>query len=229
MDGNGRWAQAQGKERNFGHANGIESVRACIRAARKAGVGYLTLYAFSTENWGRPADEVDALMELLCQSIMNESPELQQEGVRVVMIGCRSKLSAKVNEHLDRIERETAGGNKLTLVLAVNYSARSEIARAARMIAEKAAAGATGLKDITEETISENLYTTDIPDPDLLVRTGGEQRLSNFLLWQAAYSELCFTPVMWPDFGEEAFMEAIAEYGRRQRRFGLTQEQTTLY
>lgn len=225
MDGNGRWAQARGKDRNYGHANGIESVRACLRAARKAGVEYLTLYAFSTENWGRPAEEVDALMELLCRSISDEVGELLKEGVKVTAIGCRKGLSPKVNSHLDEIERKTAHGDKLTLVLAINYSSRSEIARAARKIARLTTEGNLKPDDITEKNITDNLYTAAIPDPDLIIRTGGEQRLSNFLLWQAAYSELWFTPVMWPDFGEDDFAEAVAGYGRRERRFGLVNEQ----
>lgn len=225
MDGNGRWAKARGEERNYGHINGIESVRKCLKAARKSGVRYLTLYTFSTENWGRPQNEVDALMELLCDCVIRESEELRSEGVRVVVIGCRSKLSERVRNHLDQIERETAGGDKLTAVLAINYSSRSEIARAARILAERSAEGSIRPEDITEESMEENLYTLGIPDPDLLIRTGGEQRLSNFLLWQAAYAELYFTPVMWPDFGEEQFAEALAEFGRRERRFGLVTDQ----
>lgn len=225
MDGNGRWAEARGKERVWGHSQGTESVRASIKAALRSGVAYLTLYAFSTENWGRPAEEVDALMELLCQSVINESAELQKQGVRMLVIGNRGQLSEKVNLHLDRIETETAAGDKLTVILAVNYSSRSEIARAARLLAEKVAGGEIAPREITEDSIEENLYTHGIPHPDMVIRTGGEQRLSNFLLWQAAYAELYFTPIMWPDFGEDNFAEALTEYGRRERRFGLTSNQ----
>ncbi|MDR0907643.1 MAG: di-trans,poly-cis-decaprenylcistransferase [Rikenellaceae bacterium] len=225
MDGNGRWAEARGKERGFGHLQGVESVRACIEAARQSGVRYITFYTFSTENWGRPTDEVSGLMELLCQSVVNETPELKKQVVRMLIIGSREGLSDKVNQHLAHIERETAEGKELTAILAINYSSRSEIARAAKSLASQAAAGVVAPADITEASISENLYTHAIPDPDLLIRTGGEQRLSNFLLWQAAYAELYFTPTMWPDFGKESFAEALATFGQRERRFGLTKEQ----
>ncbi len=223
MDGNGRWAASCGHERSYGHIKGTESVRTCIRAAISAGVRYLTLYTFSTENWGRPASEVDMLMELLCENVVRETPELIKEGVRVVVIGGREGLSEKVRQHIDRIESETEAGGKgtkLTVVLAVNYSSRSEVARAAARIAMDAMGGKLAPIMITEKTVSENLYTASIPDPDLVIRTGGEMRLSNFLLWQAAYAELYFTPVMWPDFGEEEFAEALNEYARRERRFG---------
>ncbi|MDR2891249.1 MAG: di-trans,poly-cis-decaprenylcistransferase [Alistipes sp.] len=220
MDGNGRWAASQGRERAFGHASGTESVRACIRAALSTGVRYLTLYAFSTENWERPREEVEGLMDLLCDSIAKESPELARQGVRVMVIGARAGLSERVRRHIEAIESETAGGKNLTVVLAVNYSARSELVRAASLIAADAIAGGLSPVMITEAALAEKLYTAEIPDPDMIVRTGGEQRLSNFLLWQAAYSELYFTPVMWPDFGEEEFRGAVEEYGRRERRFG---------
>jgi undecaprenyl diphosphate synthase len=225
MDGNGRWAQARGRERAYGHLQGVESVRSCIKAAINHSIRYITFYAFSTENWGRPASEVDALMELLCQSVVNETPELQKQGVRMLVIGNRGELSEKVNRHLDHIEKETAAGDKLTVILAINYSSRSEIARAARLLARQAAEGALSPEQIAEENVSKNLYTYEIPDPDLVIRTGGESRLSNFLLWQSAYAELYFPPTMWPDFGEECFAEAVAEFGRRERRFGLTTEQ----
>ena len=220
MDGNGRWAAAKGKERTWGHAHGTESVRTCIKAAKAAGVRYITFYTFSTENWGRPAGEVDALMELLCDSIVRETPEMIKEGIRVVVMGGRGALSERVKGHIERIEGETAVGEALTVVLAINYSSRSEITRAASNIATKAIAGELAPVMVTEETLSGELYTAGIPDPDLLLRTGGEQRLSNFLLWQAAYTELYFTPVMWPDFGEKEFGEALAEYANRERRFG---------
>ncbi len=220
MDGNGRWAAARGRERTWGHAHGAESVRACIRAARRAGVGWLTFYTFSTENWGRPADEVEGLMELLCDSIVRETPELMKEGIRVRVIGSRSPLSESVRRHIEKIESETAAGSALTVVLAINYSSRSEITRAASQIAARALAGELAPVMVTEEALAGELYTAGMPDPDLVIRTGGEQRLSNFLLWQAAYAELYFTPVMWPDFGEEHFREALEEYARRERRFG---------
>lgn len=220
MDGNGRWASSRGRERSWGHLHGTESIRACIRASLSSGVRYLTFYTFSTENWGRPAPEVEGLMELLCDSVVRETPELKEQGVRVMVAGGRSGLSDKVRRHIEAIERDTSEGSRLTVLLAINYSSRSEIARAASLIAVDAMAGRLAPVMITEATVSQNLYTAGVPDPDLLIRTGGEQRLSNFLLWQAAYAELYFTPVMWPDFGEEEFAAALAEYGRRERRFG---------
>ena len=221
MDGNGRWAELRGKERYEGHAAGIEPVRASLRAAVRNGVKYLTLYAFSTENWGRPQKEVDALMELFCQSVISETPELVRQGVRVRMIGERSRFSEKVRSYLARVEEQTAGGDRLTLILALNYSSRSEITRAVRRIAARAAAGEIDPAAIDERTVSQTLDTADYPDPDLIVRTSGECRLSNFLLWQASYAELYFPEVLWPDFNEEEFDRAIAEYARRDRRFGL--------
>lgn len=220
MDGNGRWAAARGRERTWGHAHGTESVRACIRVARSLGIRYLTFYTFSTENWARPVGEVDSLMELLCDSIVQEAPELVREGIRVRVIGGRGALSERVRRHVERIERETAAGGALTVVLAINYSSRSEITRAATKIATRAMAGELAPVMVTEQTLSDELYTTGIPDPDFLIRTGGELRLSNFLLWQAAYAELYFTPVMWPDFDQEQFSAALEEYAGRERRFG---------
>ncbi len=221
MDGNGRWAELRGKERYEGHAAGIEPVRASLRAAVRNGVKYLTLYAFSTENWGRPHKEVDALMELFCQSVVSETPELVRQGVRVRMIGERSRFSEKVRSYLAQVEEQTAGGDRLTLILALNYSSRSEITRAVRKIAARAAAGEIDPAAIDERTVSQTLDTAEYPDPDLIVRTSGECRLSNFLLWQASYAELYFPEVLWPDFNEEEFDRAIAEYARRDRRFGL--------
>jgi len=224
MDGNGRWAELQGKERYYGHAQGVESVRAAIRAAVRHGVRYLTLYAFSTENWGRPAEEVDALMEIFCRSVTNETPELKKEGVRVATIGDRERFSERVREHLERIERETAGGQRLTLILALNYSSRSEIVRAARLLAGQAAAGTLSPEEITEERIAQALYTAPWPDPDFLIRTSGECRLSNFLLWQLSYAEMYFPEVLWPDFTEEEFDRAMEIYAKRDRRFGLVKK-----
>ena len=221
MDGNGRWAELRGKERCEGHAAGVEPVRASLRAAVRHGVKFLTLYAFSTENWGRPEAEVDALMELFCQCVVHETPELVRQGVRVRMIGERSRFSEKVQQALASIEEQTARGEVLTLILALNYSSRSEITRAVRSLARKAAAGELDPEQIGEETISAALDTAPYPDPDLIVRTSGEQRLSNFLLWQASYAELWFPEVLWPDFTEREFDRAIEEYARRDRRFGL--------
>lgn len=221
MDGNGRWAKAQGKERVYGHINGVESVRRVIKACAKEGVKYLTLYVFSTENWGRPTDEVVALMELLCSSIANETDELKQQGVAVRIIGDRSQLSTKVNESIDKIESVTAGGNTLTLQLAINYSSHAELVRAVREIANEVIKGEIAPNDITAETIAQKLYTKGIPDPDLIIRTSGEYRLSNFMMWQGAYSELYFTDTLWPDFGENDLKAAINEYAKRDRRFGL--------
>ena len=221
MDGNGRWAELRGKERCEGHAAGVEPVRASLRAAARHGVKYLTLYAFSTENWGRPAAEVDALMELFCQSVVSETPELIRQGVEVRMIGERSRFSEKVRQALAEVEEKTAGGKTLTLILALNYSSRNEITRAVRQIACRAAAGEIDPGQIDEKTISATLDTAFCPDPDLIIRTSGEQRLSNFLLWQASYAEFWFPEVLWPDFSEKEFDRAVEEYARRDRRFGL--------
>jgi undecaprenyl diphosphate synthase len=221
MDGNGRWAGLHGKERYEGHAAGVEPVRASLRAAARWGVKYLTLYAFSTENWGRPAAEVDALMELFCRSVASETPELKRQGVRIAMIGDRSRFSDKVRRYLAEAERETAEGERLTLILALNYSSRSEITRAVQHLAREAAEGRLQADAITEQTIAGALDTAAYPDPDLIVRTSGEQRLSNFLLWQASYAELWFPEVLWPDFTEADFDRAMEEYARRDRRFGL--------
>lgn len=221
MDGNGRWAQMQGKDRSYGHIKGVESVKKAVKAAIANKVSYLTLYAFSTENWGRPKQEVDALMELLCQSIIAEKEELKAQGVKLITIGDTDQMSDKVKEHLDFIYRETSAGDKLTLVLALNYSSKNEMITATKKIAQGILAGSLTVDNIDAELISNNLMTSSIPDPDLLIRTSGECRLSNFLLWQVAYSELYFTEVMWPDFDEKQFDIAIQEYSNRNRRFGL--------
>lgn len=220
MDGNGRWAKALGKERYEGHLEGVNSVRECIKAARRNGVKYLTLYAFSTENWGRPIEEVNALMELFCKSVIAETPELIKQGVKVVMIGRRDRFSERVCSHLQQIEHDTAAGEDLTLVLAFDYSSRDEITTAVKSIAQKVASGEIALEDISEHTIAQSLYTASIPDPDFIIRTSGECRLSNFLLWQASYAEMYFTPVMWPDFKQEQFDKALEAYASRERRYG---------
>lgn len=224
MDGNGRWAQRLGKERSEGHIAGVESLRASVRAALRNGVKYLTLYAFSTENWGRPQQEVEAIMELFCHSVIAETEGLRQQGVKVVIIGRRNRFSERVREHLEAIERQTAEGGNLTLVLAFDYSSRSEIVAGVQAIARRVAAGELSADDIDEQTVSDSLYTASIPDPDIIVRSGGECRLSNFLLWQASYAELYFPSVLWPDFGEEQFDAAVGEFARRDRRYGLVND-----
>ncbi len=224
MDGNGRWAKQRGKERVEGHIEGVQRLRDAIKGAARLGVRYLTVYAFSTENWGRPEAEVNAIMELFCKSVINESPELQKQGVRVQVMGDRAGFSEKVLAYIERIESETAAGERLTLVLAFNYSARSEITAAVRRIASEVAEGRYGAEEITAQTISDNLLSAGIPDPDLMIRTSGECRLSNFLLWQSAYTELYFTEVLWPDFTEEEFERAIESYANRDRRFGLVKK-----
>ena len=224
MDGNGRWAKQRGKERVEGHIEGVQRLRDAIKGAARLGVRYLTVYAFSTENWGRPEAEVNAIMELFCKSVINESPELQKQGVRVQVMGDRAGFSEKVLAYIERIESETAAGERLTLVLAFNYSARSEMVAAVRRIASEVAEGRYGVEDITALTISDNLLSAGIPDPDLMIRTSGECRLSNFLLWQSAYTELYFTEVLWPDFTEEEFERAIESYAKRDRRFGLVKK-----
>lgn len=221
MDGNGRWAQKRGEDRVFGHISGVESMRKVIRAAVECGVEYLTVYAFSTENWGRPEQEVTALMELLCKTIANETEELKQNGVRMRFIGDIQALSKDVRTAIAKSEKETFQNRKLTLIIAVNYSSRWEITQMVRKVAVQVRDEGLQVHDITAETIAANLATAGIPDPDLLIRTSGELRLSNFLLWQLSYSELYFTDVYWPDFDEEAFYQAIREYQHRDRRYGL--------
>jgi undecaprenyl diphosphate synthase len=221
MDGNGRWAKMKGKERFEGHIEGVVSVKACIKAARKRGVRYLTLYAFSTENWGRPQAEVDALMQLFCKSVTKETPELIEQGVRVQIIGRRDRFSEEVRERLLHIENSTSGGDKLTLILAFDYSSRDEMVRAMRDIANKVVKGEMCSEEINDETISAHLDTANIPDPDLIIRTSGECRLSNFLLWQASYAEMYFPQTMWPDFREEEFDKALEVYASRERRYGV--------
>lgn len=220
MDGNGRWAQQHGKERFEGHIAGVESVRASVHAALRHGVRYLTLYVFSTENWGRPEQEVNALMELFCRSVVHETPGLAREGVRIRMIGDRSRFSDEVRHSLAEAEKNTASADKLTLILALNYSSRSEIVRGMQELARRVQAGTLAPEAIDEAAVSTVLDTAEYPDPDLIVRTSGECRLSNFLLWQASYAELWFPDVLWPDFDETWFDRAIEEYGRRDRRYG---------
>ena len=221
MDGNGRWAEERGQGRVYGHINGVESMRKAIRAAVRRGVKFLTVYAVSTENWGRPKEEVQALMELLCKSLSNETAELKSQGVRMRFIGDVEALAEDVRAAIARSEKETHRNEKLTLVVAVNYSSRWEITRMAQKIAVQVRDEGLQIHEITDRTVADNLVTAGIPDPDLLIRTSGEQRLSNFLLWQLSYSELYFTETYWPDFDESEFDKAIAEYQKRERRYGI--------
>ena len=216
MDGNGRWAEERGQGRVYGHINGVESMRKAIRAAVRRGVKFLTVYAFSTENWGRPKEEVQALMELLCKSLSNETAELKSQGVRMRFIGDVEALAEDVRAAIARSEKETHRNEKLTLVVAVNYSSRWEITRMAQKIAVQVRDEGLQIHEITDRTVADNLVTAGIPDPDLLIRTSGELRLSNYLMWQ-----LYFTETYWPDFDESEFDKAIAEYQKRERRYGI--------
>ena len=228
MDGNGRWATARGWDRSVGHQKGVETVRRITTAASDLGVKYLTLYTFSTENWNRPPEEVAALMSLIFTSL--EEDLFMRNNVRLRIIGDLKRLPADVRTSLENLMAHTAQNSGMTLVLALSYSARWEITEAVRTIAVSAAKGEVALNDITEQTITEALTTSFMSDPDLLIRTGGELRLSNYLLWQCAYSELYFCDTFWPDFDEEAFYAAIQDYQSRERRFGKTSwqiEQTT--
>lgn len=224
MDGNGRWAKQRGKERYEGHIAGVEPVRSSVKAAVRNGVEWLTLYAFSTENWGRPAAEVDAIMALFCKTVMGEAKELRDQGVRVKIMGERSRFSAEVLEMIGYIEQTTADAERLTLVLAFNYSSRREITLGIKDIARRIASGQIGVEDIDEELVAQSLMTAQMPDPDMIIRTSGECRLSNFLLWQASYAEFYFPEVLWPDFTEEEFDKAIEVFASRDRRYGLVTE-----
>jgi undecaprenyl diphosphate synthase len=220
MDGNGRWAKARGLPRLAGHRAGVEALRKTVRAAPGLGIAWLTVYAFSSENWSRPKSEVSDLMGLLKLFIRRDLAELHQNGVRVTVIGDRAGLEPDIRGLLEEAESLTALNEALTLVIAFNYGGRDEIARAARKLAESAARGDIDPDDITAEVFAASLDTAGIPDPELVIRTSGELRLSNFLLWQAAYSELVFLPCYWPDFGPEQLAEALHAFGRRERRFG---------
>ena len=217
MDGNGRWANERGKERSFGHQAGVEAVRKITAECTRLGVKYLTLYTFSTENWGRPADEVAALMGLVLSSLEDEI--FMKNNVRFRVIGDVKRLPDAVQQKLRETEEHTAKNDAMTMVVALSYSSRWEITEAVRQIVKE------GAEDITEETISQHLTTNFMPDPDLLIRTGGELRISNYLLWQIAYSELYFCDTYWPDFDEAALHKAIESYQKRQRRYGKTEEQ----
>jgi undecaprenyl diphosphate synthase len=225
MDGNGRWASQRGEQRVFGHHNGVESIRQVSEACAEIGVKYLTLYAFSTENWNRPKEEVDALMHLLVVTINNEISTLNKNKIRLKAIGDLSKLNADVKEQLFEAIEKTRDNDHMCLILALNYSGRWEIADAVKKIAAEIESGSLKTNEICQETISEHLDSYGIPDPELMIRTSGEYRLSNFLLWQTAYSEFFFSPVLWPDFRKEHLYEAILNFQKRERRFGLTSEQ----
>lgn len=225
MDGNGRWAMKQGKDRVFGHHEGVESVRVITEAAAELGVKYLTLYTFSTENWNRPKDEVDALMNLFVETIVGELGTLNKNNVRLNAIGDLASLPEENYIRLMDTMEKTASNDRMTLTLAMSYSARWEIVEATRKIAQLVEQHEITPDEITEKIFSENLSTKGIPDPELLIRTSGEQRISNYLLWQVAYAEFYFTPKLWPEFRKEDFYQAIVEYQIRERRFGLTSEQ----
>ncbi len=227
MDGNGRWAKAKGMPRVLGHRSGVKSVREVTEAAAEIGVGYLTLYAFSTENWNRPPAEVTALMTLLVETIKAEVRTLNKNGIRLMAIGDIAALPTNSYKTLLEGIEETKHNTRMTLVLALNYSAKWEILRATRLLAEQAQKGLLRPEDITENVFESALSTQGIPDPELLIRTSGETRISNFLLWQIAYAELYFSPVFWPDFGKKELFEAVVSYQRRERRFGMTSEQLT--
>jgi len=225
MDGNGRWAKKQGQERLFGHSFGVDSIRHTLNAAKDIGVKYLTVYAFSTENWNRPKEEVDGLMKLIVQSIANEVDELNEKGVRMLSIGNDAELPIEAQEELNAAIKTTEHNTDINLVLALNYSSRWEITQAMTNIAEDVKSGKITSRDINDELISNYLATKGIPDPELLIRTSGELRISNFLLWQIAYTELYFTDVLWPDFTDEDLYLAVLDYQNRERRFGQITEQ----
>ncbi len=227
MDGNGRWAKQHGEHRVVGHANGVRSVREALVGATEIGIGHLTLYAFSTENWNRPKDEVDALMDLLVRTVLDEVEELNEKGVRLHAIGDLESLPQNCRTILLQAIERTRGNTRITLTLALSYSARWEITQMVRRVAAQAATGTLDPQKIDEQVIGANLSTAGIPDPELLIRTSGEQRISNFLLWQIAYAELWFTPVYWPDFRKEHLFQAVLDYQNRERRFGMISEQVT--
>jgi len=220
MDGNGRWASKRGLPRAMGHRNGVEAVRRTVRAAIELGIPYLTLYSFSSENWSRPAEEIDDLMGLMKRFIRRDLAELHHAGVRIRIIGERHNVEPELMALIDEAVELTRENRAITLVIAFNYGARAEIAKAARILAERVACGTLQPQDITAESLGAALDTAGIPDPDLLVRTSGELRISNFLLWQCAYTEFVFLDAYWPDFGRELLEEAIARYRARERRFG---------
>lgn len=225
MDGNGRWAKQRGLDRSEGHVEGVNTVRRITEIASEVGVKYLTLYTFSTENWNRPKDEVDALMNLIVVAIERETPDLIKNNVRLSMIGDSSRMPEFAVNRLNACIQDTSHCNGLNLVLALSYSSRQELVSAVKSIAEQAKNGTLSIDDISEEAISKSLYTSNMPDPDLLIRTAGDLRISNYLLWQIAYAELYFTDKFWPDFSKDDFCQAIIDFQSRERRFGKTSEQ----
>lgn len=225
MDGNGRWAAKRGNIRTYGHQQGVESVRSVISAAARINVQYLTLYAFSTENWNRPKYEVDALMTLMVNVIKSEEAELNNNNVRLMVIGEISSLPKRVQKEVNRIVENLSNNTGLTVVMALSYSSHWEIINAVKTIASDVKKEKIGVEDISRELFDSYLSTAKIPDPELMIRTSGEARLSNFLLWQLAYTELFFSPILWPDFREEDLYQAICDYQNRERRFGMTSEQ----
>jgi len=225
MDGNGRWAKQQGRERLLGHSFGVDSVRAALTGAKNIGVRFITMYAFSTENWNRPQDEVEGLMDLLVKTIAGEVDELNSQDVRLLSIGDTEGLPEDCQLELKNAIESTKNNKTINLVIALNYSSRWEITDAVKRIANDQSEGKIANAEITDELISSYLNTAGIPDPELVIRTSGEQRLSNFLLWQAAYSEFYFTPVLWPDFRENDLYKAVIDYQNRERRFGMVSEQ----
>lgn len=225
MDGNGRWAKIHGKERLFGHQNGVEAVREAVKGAIKIGVEYLTLYAFSTENWDRPKAEIDGLMTLLVSAIKNEVPSLNDQGIKLNAIGNLNDLPLEAQEQLNSAIDETKGNEVLQLNLALSYSSKWEITQAIKSIVCRVESGDLSLNDIHENSISQYMCTHGIPDPELMIRTSGEIRISNFMLWQLAYAELYFTDKLWPDFKSEDLIEAVRSFQSRERRFGKTSEQ----
>ncbi|HEX7108599.1 MAG TPA: isoprenyl transferase [Aestuariivirga sp.] len=226
MDGNGRWAAHRGLPRSAGHRAGVDALRRAVRAAAEFGIEYLTIYSFSSENWSRPASEVSFLLDLLRRFIRQDVAELHRSGVRIKVVGSRDDLDPGIVSLLNDAERLTHENSTLNLVVAFNYGSRQEISRAVSAIAEKIASGEMSASDISPELIAENLDTAGIPDPDLLIRTGGEQRISNFLLWQCAYTEFVFVDEFWPDFTQEIFARALGEFSLRDRRFGGIEAQT---
>lgn len=225
MDGNGRWAKSKNLPRVEGHRNGAKTVRNIVEESRRLGIRYLTLFAFSSENWGRPAAEVDALMALFAQYLESEIPTLTKNGIRLRCIGDRTKLPASVCDSLNRCETKSENQTGMDLILAISYGSRDEITNAVQSIARQIADGKLKPEDISVNTVSAALYAPDVPDPDLLIRTSDENRISNFLLWQLAYSEIVVSPVLWPDFSISEYKRCLTEFGGRKRRFGLTEEQ----
>jgi undecaprenyl diphosphate synthase len=225
MDGNGRWARQRGMERNFGHEQGVTAVREVIECAAELGLKYLTLYTFSTENWSRPDDEISALMRIMVQSLNNETETLMRNKVRLMAVGDLERLAGDVRKRLFETIKLTSGANGLNLVVALSYSSRWEIIEAARKLAEDVTNNKITPSQINEAAFEKYLTTFGIPDPELMIRTSGELRISNFLLWQLAYTELYFTDLLWPDFGKEDFYKAVLDYQKRERRFGKTSDQ----